>query len=67
MHTLQINSLILMSSTCIEPEDSSSVRQLFGIEHTLLPTRLLIPMRVKRTITVYTAVFLKIHPRVRNT
>ena len=37
--------------------------------HTLVPTRLLIPMRVKQTyytITAQTTVFLKMNPRVRN-
>ena len=33
-----------------EPEGSSSGRQLFGIERTLLPTRLPIPMHVNRNI-----------------
>jgi len=59
-----------MSSTCFEPEGSSSGRRLYiqlwhgvfythqykqpsrykSIEHTLLPTRLLIPMHAEHTI-----------------
>jgi len=55
MHIFQVNILIFftffMSSTCFEPEGASSGRQksvFNSIEHTLLPTTLLILMHVKR-------------------
>ena len=66
-----------MSSTCFEPEDSSSGRQLYiqlwysvfymhwykqssrwkGIEHTVLPARVLILMHVKHIIPYYTCIY----------
>jgi hypothetical protein len=36
---------------------------MYRCEHSSLPTRLLTPMRVKHTITAYTAVFLMMNPR----
>jgi hypothetical protein len=66
-----------MSSTLFEPEGLTSGRLLYiqvwygtlvRSEHTLLPTRPLIPIHVQHTlnIPVYTNVFLKMNPRVRN-
>ena len=63
-----------MSSTCFEPEGSSSGRQLyiqlrFGTFYmhqykTLVPTRLFMLMHINHTIP-HTTIFLKMNPRVR--
>jgi hypothetical protein len=45
-----------MSYTCFEPEGSSSGRR-YGIEHTLLLTRLLIPMYVKHAISYHNCIY----------
>jgi len=62
-----------MSSKCFQPEDPFSGRRLYKqvwysvFQHTLLPTKLLIPMHVKRTMSqLYINRLPEDEPRLRN-
>jgi len=64
MQISKINILIFNFDVFYRFEPKGLIR----IEHTFLPTRLLMLMHVQRThtVTVYTTVFLKMNTQVRN-